>query len=84
MRLAIPAPHRQEANAQVEDVCQQEIAVANLNRNSLTNIAWRTRGPWPRCEFAQQMAAHESPRTTVRYYRRDNYVAVDEVERVLI
>jgi site-specific recombinase XerD len=37
-----------------------------------------------RRELAQQMAAHESPRTTALYDRRDDAVAVDEVERILI
>jgi site-specific recombinase XerD len=37
-----------------------------------------------RREVAQQMAAHESPRTTALYDRRDDEVAVDEVERILI
>jgi hypothetical protein len=37
-----------------------------------------------RGEIAQQMAAHESPRTTALYDRRDDEVAVDEVERILI
>jgi site-specific recombinase XerD len=37
-----------------------------------------------RRELAQQMAAHESPRTTALYDRRDDDVAVDEVERILI
>ena len=37
-----------------------------------------------RRELAQQMAAHESPRTTSLYDRRDDEVAVDEVERILI
>jgi site-specific recombinase XerD len=37
-----------------------------------------------RREIAQQMAAHESPRTTALYDRRDDDVAVDEVERILI
>jgi hypothetical protein len=30
------------------------------------------------------MAAHESPRTTTLYDRRDDEMAVDEVERILI
>jgi hypothetical protein len=30
------------------------------------------------------MAAHELPRTTPMYDRRDDEVAVDEVERILI
>ncbi len=30
------------------------------------------------------MAAHESPRTTALFDRRDDEVAVDEVERILI
>jgi site-specific recombinase XerD len=42
----------------------------------LRNGGWR--------ELAQQMAAHESPRTTALYDRRDDQVAVDEVERILI
>jgi integrase len=37
-----------------------------------------------RRELAQQMAAHESPRTTALYDRRDEEAAVDEVERILI
>src|ERR1019366_8473170 len=37
-----------------------------------------------RRELAQQMAAHESPRTTALYDRRDDEAAVDEVERILI
>ncbi|MFZ0009198.1 MAG: hypothetical protein WAK94_13245 [Steroidobacteraceae bacterium] len=32
----------------------------------------------------EQMAAHELPRTMPMYDRRDDEVAVDEVERVLI
>lgn len=37
-----------------------------------------------RRELAQQMAAHESPRTTALYDRRDDEIALDEVERILI
>lgn len=37
-----------------------------------------------RRELAQQMAAHESPRTTALYDRRDDEVAVDKMERILI
>jgi len=37
-----------------------------------------------RRELAQQMAAHESPRTTALYDRRDDEVAVNEVERIMI
>ena len=37
-----------------------------------------------RRELAQQMAAHESPRTTALYDRRDDEVAVSEVERIMI
>ena len=37
-----------------------------------------------RRELAQQMAAHESPRTTALYDRQHDEVAVDEVERILI
>jgi site-specific recombinase XerD len=37
-----------------------------------------------RREIAQQMAAHESPRTTALYDRRDDEVAVEEVERIMI
>jgi len=37
-----------------------------------------------RRELAQQMAAHESPRTTALYDRRDDDVAIDEVERIQI
>lgn len=33
-------------------------------------------------EIAQQIAAHESSRTTGLYDRRDNDVSLDEVERI--
>ena len=33
-------------------------------------------------EIAQQMAAHESARTTGLYDRRDDEVSLDEVERI--
>ncbi len=35
-------------------------------------------------EHAQQMAAHESPRTTKLYDRRTDTVALDEVEKIII
>ena len=35
-------------------------------------------------EFAQQIAVHVSPPTTALYDRRDDEVAVDEVERMII
>jgi integrase/recombinase XerD len=35
-------------------------------------------------ELAQQMAAHESPRMTALYDRREDEVAADDVERILI
>jgi integrase len=34
-------------------------------------------------EVAQQMAGHESARTTGLYYRRNDKVALDEIERVV-
>ena len=37
-----------------------------------------------RLELAQQMAAHESARTTGLYDRRDEEITLDEVERVVI
>lgn len=37
-----------------------------------------------RRELAQQMASHESPRTTALYDRRDDEVAIGEVERIVI
>jgi integrase len=37
-----------------------------------------------RRELAQQMASHESPRTTALYDRRDDEVAISEVERIVI
>ena len=35
-------------------------------------------------EVAQQMANHESARTTSLYDRRQDHVSLDEVERILI
>ena len=35
-------------------------------------------------EIAQQMAAHESSRTTGLYDRRDDEISLDEVERIVI
>jgi hypothetical protein len=37
-----------------------------------------------RHKLAQQTPEHESPRTTALYDRRDDEVAVDEVERIRI
>jgi integrase/recombinase XerD len=34
-------------------------------------------------EHVQQIAAHESPRTTKLYDRRDDEVTLDEVERIV-
>ena len=35
-------------------------------------------------EYAQQMAAHESARTTKLYDRRNDKVTLDEVERIVL
>ena len=35
-------------------------------------------------EHAQQIAAHESPRTTKLYDRTTDQVSLDEIERILI
>jgi len=35
-------------------------------------------------EHAQQIAAHESPRTTKLYDRRNDAVSLDEIERIVI
>jgi integrase len=35
-------------------------------------------------EYAQQMAAHESPRTTKLYDRRNDQVTLDQVERIVL
>jgi integrase/recombinase XerD len=37
-----------------------------------------------RVEIAQQLAGHESPRTTGLYDRRDDEVSLDEIERIVI
>ncbi len=37
-----------------------------------------------RLELAQQMAGHESARTTGLYDRRDEEITLDEVERITI
>ena len=37
-----------------------------------------------RLEIAQQMAAHESARTTGLYDRRSDEISLDEVERIVI
>jgi hypothetical protein len=35
-------------------------------------------------EHAQQIAAHESPRTTKLYDRRSDAISLDEIERIVI
>ena len=35
-------------------------------------------------ELAQQIAAHESPRTTKLYDRTSDAISLDEIERILI
>jgi len=37
-----------------------------------------------RLEIAQQMANHESARTTGLYDRRGHHISLDEVERIVI
>jgi hypothetical protein len=42
---------------------------------------------WTIChnlEYAQQMAAHESARTTKLYDRRNDQVTLDQVERIVL
>jgi hypothetical protein len=39
---------------------------------------------WGKLEVAQQMAAHESARTTGLYDRRGDQISLDEVERIAI
>ena len=46
---------------------------------TLALIIWRRK-----LEVAQQMANHESARTTGLYDRRNDQVSLDEVERILI
>ena len=41
-------------------------------------------GTGSKLEVAQQMANHESARTTGLYDRRNDQVSLDEVERILI
>ena len=37
-----------------------------------------------RLEVAQQIANHESPRTTKLYDRREEEISLDEIERIMI
>jgi integrase/recombinase XerD len=53
--------------------------VSNLNVPLLLAIYLTNGGD---LEKAQQMAAHESPRTTKLYDRRSDVVSLDEVEKV--
>ena len=52
MLLAMPAAYQRESNARIADTCDQNIAVAKLDGNPLTDIQYRTRGlgvqpaPW--------------------------------------
>jgi hypothetical protein len=58
--------------------------------NSAANFAHRfiakklARWELLQLEHAQQMAAHESARTTKLYYRRNDKVTLDEVEKIML
>jgi hypothetical protein len=50
-------------------------------------IGWLTAPVAASCidtEYAQQMAAHESARTTKLYDRRNDQVTLDQVERIVL
>ncbi len=54
-----------------------------VTRSGATGITQYLRNGGRR-ELAQQMGAHESPRTTALYDRRDGEVAVDKVARIVL
>ena len=77
------------ARAHVYRVSRRRAFAAGI-RTWIGNHTFRATGitQYPRNggrrELAQQMAALESPRKTAPYDRRDDEMAVDEVERILI
>jgi hypothetical protein len=54
----------------------------DAERGRLSHTAYLKNGG--KLEVAQQMAAHESARTTGLYDRRGDEISLDEVERIVI
>ncbi len=75
------------AQSNALDMVRRRAAAAGI-RTRITNHSFRATGITTylknggRLEIAQQMAGHESPRTTSLYDRRPDTVALDEVERI--
>jgi site-specific recombinase XerD len=77
------------AQADVYRMIRRRAAAAGI-RTKIGNHTFRATGITEylrnggKLEIAQQMANHESARTTGLYDRRDDHVSLDEVERILI
>jgi site-specific recombinase XerD len=77
------------AQADVYRMIQRRALAAGI-RTKIGNHTFRATGITEylrnggKLEIAQQMANHESARTTGLYDRRDDQVSLDEVERILI
>lgn len=69
---------------------QRRVAAAGLSLSGICNHSFRGTGITTylknggTLEKAQQMANHESPRTTKLYDRTDDEISLDEVERIII
>jgi site-specific recombinase XerD len=69
---------------------QRRVAAAGLSLSGICNHSFRGTGITTylknggTLEKAQQMANHESPRTTKLYDRTDDEISLDEVEKIII
>lgn len=81
--------HNPVSQSDVWNMLQRRAAAAGI-RTKLTNHSFRATGitlyleSGGKLEVAQQMANHESARTTGLYDRRNDLVALDEIERIRI
>ena len=81
----VPTSHMQPLRGQLPESDPLRSIVTGGYRASILSSGICNLEPGAgRREFAQQMAARESPRTTALYDRRDDEVAVDEVEKISI
>src|SRR3990172_13158222 len=73
----------------LEASLREYIEAAGISTPGICNHSFRGTGitaylenPQAKLEHAQQMAAHEDPKTTMLYDRRSDEVSLDEVERI--
>jgi hypothetical protein len=60
------------------------VSTAAISSGGNANFDRASTAAYSSIEYAQQMAAHESARTTKLYDRRNDQVTLDQVERIVL